>query len=229
MAYYCNIAIFGALPDVSSGQNILHYIMKIFIAGGKFADLIIYVIEGFLRTENFKNIFKKSVEVQKILRENFLQKINFENLRRKFFNSTILSAFFTTLLEGVFLYRNISRPNIFYLSTLRVVRTFITNLLLIRFWFYVNFVNLHLDAILEVLNQNFLEFSRSEFECVRRLNAIRKCYILALEMARELTVAVWSLTTIHVLVTVVSCVRRLYRLYSIFQGALEVGQLNCEC
>ena len=228
ISYYCNFAVLSSSPDISSTQNILHYVMKFLIAGGRVVLCVIYIFEGFLRTKNLKIIFKNSFELQKIIIQHFLYKINFKIILKIFIRDVIFSVIISAILEGTYFYRNYSKPYITLLFIIRCLRTFISAVEIIKFRFYINFINLHLQAILRILNQKFLEFSKSNFECLRRINAIRTCYILVLNMMKNLEIAIWLTTTLSIFLEIVTCVRRLYRWYSIVQGVLEPNVLSCE-
>jgi len=228
IVYYCNFAVLNSAPDISSTQNILHYVMKFLIAGGRVILSVVYVTEGFLRTKNLKRIFKNSIKIQKNLSKNFLHKMNFTVLKEKFIRDLIFGAIISTILEGTYFYRNYTEPFITLMFSIRFLRTFISTFETIRFRFYINFINIHLDAILKILNDNFLEFSKNDFECSRRINAIRTCYILLMDMMKNFTTAVWTMTTLSIFIEIVVCVRRLYRWYSIVQGVLETSILGCE-
>lgn len=228
ISYYCNFAVLSSSPDISSAQNILHYVMKFIIAGGRVVVTAIYVTEGFLRTKNLKKVFKFSIKIQKNLSKHFLHKINFENVKQNLIRDSIFGAIMCVTLEAIYFYLNSSKPYITLIFIVRCLRTFISTFEVIRFRFYINFINIHLKAILRILNENFLEFSKNDRECSRRINSIRTCYILLLNMMKNFATAAWLTTTLSIFLQIVTCVRRLYRWYSIVQGVLQTRVIYCK-
>jgi hypothetical protein len=188
------------------------------------------VFEDFYRTKNHKKLIKNSSEIKKILDQEFLfviSEINFKKILKK---RKILVILQPIIHETIFLWKNLKKfsTKLFITFLLRIARTFINCCMIYRFCRYVDFINLHLMALMEIFNQKFIETSNSEKIAMKKISAIRRCYFKILKMNEELMVIEKWTTLIHFFVMLLSIIRRLYRMYTVIKGALPLSETSCE-
>lgn len=228
VAYYCNLYSFKNNVDISSGKNILHYIMKFVTFGARFVLPIVNVIESFIRTDDLKNIFIESMKIQRILRKNFLHKLKCGRMKRKFVARILLIFVGSFGLEMIYFYKNYHTKLIYLGFSLRFFRTFFSQMIVLKFCFYIEFICVHLSSILCVVKERFLEFSKTEQEAVFRVMALRCCYNRILTMMRSMRHSFWWTISFYTFVTVLSIIRRLYKIYTMAQGLLPISEGICE-
>lgn len=229
IAYYTNLNK-SETVDISSGKNLLHYVMKFITFFARFLTLVIFTVEDFYRNHSYKNFELNSMEIKKILHREFLYKINEKNFKKILRRRKFLVVFQPLIHEGNFLIKNLKKITlkIFITFLLRVFRTFLNCFIIYRFCRFVDFINLHLMALIEILNKKFIETAGNEKIMIKRILAIRKCYLIILDMKDKFLLIVKWTTAIHFFVMLLSIIRRFYRMYTVIQGALPLREFACK-
>jgi hypothetical protein len=223
IAYHINIYSFTTVLDISSGKNLLHHALKFLTFGGRFCQILVGCVEEFLTRALVAKMRNDSQKIEQILGEISCKKLNKINRRRKF-----LAIAQTIFHESIYLVRSGQKFSHFLTFGSRFGRTLLSFLIIIRFCFFVDFVNLHLLAILKAINCGFVECSKGEKMAVWRMLKLRKCYYHVMIMQRRFEGLFWWTMRIYFPVLLLSIVRRSYKVYNVLMGNLPMKELPCE-
>lgn len=230
LAYYINLKNQNAAVDLSSGKNLLHYVLKLLTFYSRFLSLVVFCAEDFFRHKNHKKVHLESLKIKEILHREFLYEINDKNFKKVLRRRVILVVLQTCFHEFTYLFLNISKfsKTVALTFVTRFGRTFLNCCMIYRFCRYVDLINLHLMALIEVVSSKFIENSNNENIAIKRILAIRKCYIHILNMQEQfMLVEKWT-SLIHFVVMMLSITRRVYRMFMVIVGALPLREALCE-
>lgn len=154
-SYY--ILGFMKFEDVSSAHNFLQYEFKIITYFGRFLIIFTGMLESFLSTWKVKKIFIDGFKISKILEGEFrdFSHKKYEELKSVMIRRLVVSSALISLLELLPLsmvenpFENLTIP----LS--KLFGTAIISLLIYKFCFYVDFINLNINVLAVVLGKNF--------------------------------------------------------------------------
>lgn len=228
IGYFLQIAGFHNASDISSDRNLLHYTSKYVIFSGRFVQLIVSCVEEFL---NRKIVEKSHVEAEKIneiFKREFFMEISYKTLKKIKRRRKIFAVLEMIFHEGIFLIKSVRNLTQFLQFSMRSTRTLINCLIICRFCNYVDFTNIHLKALKDVLNSRNIKNLSDEKLKVKKILAVRKCYIHVINIKDQLAKAMRWTMSIYFIVILLSILRRCYKIYKIIIGDLPISQLFCK-
>lgn len=228
ISYHINIQNHQTTADISSGKNLLHYVMRHFTFAGRFLVMIIFFAEEFFNRKNTEKINFESLKIKKSLNQEFLFKISSKKLAKINKKRKLLILFEVFLHESIYFVKNVQNVVQFIIFVARVGRTFVNCFIIYRFCYFVDFINLHLLALLKIVDEKYLESTKNEKLALKKILAVRKCYIYIINMQKYFLISVKWTTFIHFVTMMLSIIRRLYKLYTVMQGELPLKESACK-
>ncbi|KAL7013228.1 hypothetical protein ACKWTF_015276 [Chironomus riparius] len=212
---YYYIFAFINFEDVASSHNVLQYEFKIVVYTGRFLIIVVSIFEAFLKTKKAKKIWTKSWKVSKLLSHEF--GINLKGHYWKL--HAVMKRRMMLIFIGLLIVEVVPQisPN-FTLHTAVMIVTKLTgsiiiSLVIFKHCFYVDFINLHISIITDIIKTKKLN----------KIHILRQCYTELIKMERQLNESVSLQLPITVSIIIMCLIRRAYRFYALFTGQLHVS------
>jgi hypothetical protein len=218
---YYYIRGFINLEDVATAHNFLQYSFKVITYLGRMLVIVIAIIESLLCTKSCKKILIYGWRVSETLYGEFnFHHLQYSKLKIVMKRRLVLTTIALTALEFLPLV-NAHEWNVENVCMLlsKLLGAVIMSCAVIKFCFYVDFVNIHLNLLTIVIGNGFNLLN--EKDKIRKLNILRRCYIEIIDMSRRANgAATFTLTLLFSIISM-CLVRRAYRFYALFTGRLN--------
>lgn len=179
---YYYIYGFMHFEDVASSHNFLQYELKIITYGGRLLIIVVAILEGFCRTAKIREVWTKSWKITKILNREFRVKFDrkFQNCRAILKRRLVFLFLGLVIVEIFPQFSKDITPHSAVMCVTKLLGSTIISLMFFKHCFYVDFVNLHIHILDEILSSAFDPVTSQN---LRKIITIQKCYIEIIEMA----------------------------------------------
>jgi len=225
---YYYIYAFIHFEDVTSTHNVLQYEFKIVTYFGRVLIIAVSILEPFLKTKKVKKIWTKGWKVGKLLRREF--GVNLKGIYWKLkavIRRRLILIFIGLTIVEIFpkIFSNFT-PNAAVMCVTKLTGSIIISLVIFKHCFYVDFINIHITTITDIINQNF-NINNQKFqqksEIIHKIHILRQCYTEIIKMEKIANESVSLQLPITVSIIIMCLIRRVYRFYSLFTGQLHVS------
>lgn len=225
---YYYIYAFIYFEDVRSTHNVLQYEFKIVTYFGRVLIIAISIFEPFLKTKKIKKVWTKGWKVGKLLKREFGVDLKgiYWKLKAVIRRRLILIFIGLTIFEIFPKFFSNFTPLSAIMCVTKLTGSIIISLVIFKHCFYVDFINIHITAITDIINQNFNTKKSSinkKSEIIHKIHILRQCYTEIIKMAKLANESVSLQLPITVSIIIMCLIRRVYRFYSLFTGQLHVS------
>lgn len=228
ISYFLNWHKTQSSSDISSGKNLLHSTMRHFTFALRFLVMNVFLIEEFFRRKNFEKFNVESLEIKKNLYREFLHEISLKIIKKISIRRKVLISFVVFFHEFIFFLQTKERTVDAFIIIIRLYRGYINCMMTFKFCYFADFMSLHLMALVDVVNGEYIETSNSDKLTVKRILTIRKCYVHLINMQNLLLKSIKWTTLVHFVLMMMSILRRTYKLYTVLNSEQPMKDSICK-
>lgn len=215
------VMMFQQQSDVDIEKNVLSFLLKIFSFLSYLIVTLTGIAEALLKQKSERNFFEIVREFEENFAYNFKRRINFGCFKKLLTRRIVFMVVLPTvvIVSTRISVRLSKHPMSFlflYFMFVYAIDNAHSQLILYKFCFYVDMITLHLRSVLEIV-QDF----NTKTPNLKEILALKKLYVLTLEMTREFNNFMANTVQYYIVSTVFWLMISNYRLLEIQFGTLE--------
>lgn len=225
--------MFQNQKDIKIEKNVLSFLLNFFSMMTIILSNILSLVEPLLKNKSERNFFNLVQEFSENFRFYFKRKIYLKYFKKVLIQRLIFVVILPSILAVTFrtltyLTKHDFGPIFLYFIFIYFIDMINSQLILYKFWFYVDLISLHLKSLKEIA-ENFNE----KLPNLTEILALKKLFILILEMTKEFNNFMSGTVQFYMISTIFWLMITNYRLLEIQFGILEkkgnqIGEKNLE-